>query len=54
MQTDMGNRGATARGLEKAPVTLEDCTDRLIKRIDSASKEVTGRFLSAEGGEIPW
>ncbi|KAK1255663.1 hypothetical protein MKX07_007922 [Trichoderma sp. CBMAI-0711] len=52
VQTDMGNRGAKAHGLEKAPVTVEECSNRLIKIIDSASKEVTGRFLSAEGGEI--
>ncbi|KAL7916561.1 NAD(P)-binding protein [Trichoderma velutinum] len=54
VQTDMGNRGAKALGLEKAPLTVEDCTAGVIKLIDAASKEITGRFLDLEGGEIPW
>ncbi|KAL7948105.1 NAD(P)-binding protein [Trichoderma barbatum] len=54
VQTDMGNRGAKAQGLEQAPVTVEDCTTGIINQIDSASKESTGRFLSLDGGEVPW
>ncbi|KAL6835863.1 hypothetical protein J3E69DRAFT_361222 [Trichoderma sp. SZMC 28015] len=54
VQTDMGNRGAKAQGLEKAPVTVEDCTDGVIKLINAACKETTGRFLDLDGGEIPW
>ncbi|KAL6819836.1 hypothetical protein V8C40DRAFT_281169 [Trichoderma camerunense] len=54
VQTDMGNRGAKAQGLEKAPVTVEDSTAGLVKLIDAASRETTGRFLDLDGGEIPW
>ncbi|EHK22849.1 uncharacterized protein TRIVIDRAFT_201124 [Trichoderma virens Gv29-8] len=54
VQTDMGNRGAKAQGLEKAPVTVEDSTSGIIKQIDAASQEITGRFLGLDGGEIPW
>jgi norsolorinic acid ketoreductase len=50
----MGNRGAKAQGLEKAPMTVEDCTDGVIKLINAASKVTTGRFLDLDGGEIPW
>lgn len=50
----MGNRGAKAQGLEKAPMTVEDSTAGVIKLIDAASKETTGRFLDLDGGEIPW
>lgn len=50
----MGNRGAKAQGLEKAPVMVEDSTAGIIKLIDAASKETTGRFLDLDGVETPW
>ena len=30
VQTDMGNAGARAAGMEKAPVSLEDMTSKLL------------------------
>jgi NAD(P)-dependent dehydrogenase (short-subunit alcohol dehydrogenase family) len=35
VQTDLGNGGAKARGLEKAPVTLEDCCSKVMASVSS-------------------
>ncbi|KAJ7604567.1 hypothetical protein FB45DRAFT_1030659 [Roridomyces roridus] len=64
--TDMGNHGATAVGMEKAPITVDDSVQGLLSRIDGATKEKSsGRFFpwkrSSTGkpwdidlDEIPW
>ncbi|KAE9989802.1 hypothetical protein EG327_002230 [Venturia inaequalis] len=55
VQTDMGNDGAVANGLEEAPVTLKDSVDGLMGKIDTATREETsGKFLSFDGMHIDW
>ncbi|KAJ7607688.1 hypothetical protein FB45DRAFT_763940 [Roridomyces roridus] len=47
VQTDMGNAGAVANGMEKAPDTLEESISGLLRKIDGATKEGTsGKFLN--------
>ncbi|KAJ7789375.1 hypothetical protein B0H14DRAFT_3574034, partial [Mycena olivaceomarginata] len=63
--TDMGNAGAVANGIPRAPVGVEDSVAGILARIDAAKKETSGRFWnyqieSGEGpsditsDEIPW
>jgi norsolorinic acid ketoreductase len=41
--------------MAQAPVSVEDGVKGIIKVIDEATREETsGRFMSAQGGEIPW
>ena len=55
VQTEMGNAGAKANGLEEAPVTLKDCVDGMIDKIDSATREKTsGTYVSFDGKHINW
>lgn len=37
VQTDLGNVGAKMQGLEKAPVTVEDCCSKLLASVRAAS-----------------
>jgi hypothetical protein len=51
----MGNVGAKANGLEEAPVSVKECVDGMIDKIDGATREGTsGRFVSFEGGIVNW
>ena len=50
-QTDMGNTGAIAFGLEQAPVTVEESCTGMIEVIDRATKEEYGGKMWAHRGE---
>ncbi|PGH01613.1 hypothetical protein AJ79_07861 [Helicocarpus griseus UAMH5409] len=55
VQTDMGNRGARANGLEKAPMTIHESVDGIVYQIETATKATTsGRFLRHNGESVPW
>jgi len=55
VQTDMGNAGAVANGLNEAPTTIKDCVDGMVDKIDNATREETsGRFISFDGEKYPW
>ena len=56
VQTDMGNAGAVAAGLEKAPLTLEQCVTDITKLVDVATRDTHGgKFWNSETGvELPW
>ncbi|BGP02928.1 short-chain dehydrogenase/reductase SDR family protein [Rhodotorula toruloides] len=54
-QTDMGNAGARAFGLEEAPVKLEDSVAGILKIVDGATREKTGgKFWDYTGDELSW
>ncbi|KAJ5093872.1 hypothetical protein N7456_009733 [Penicillium angulare] len=47
VQSEMGNQGARLQGLEKAPVTLEDCATNILASVDGATREHTsGKFFN--------
>ena len=55
VQTDMGSEAAELNGTaEGAPVTPQQSVNGLLKVIDGATRETSGRFWSFEGKEIPW
>ncbi|PQE23360.1 hypothetical protein CJF32_00009410 [Rutstroemia sp. NJR-2017a WRK4] len=55
VQTDMGNAGAAASGLEEAPVKLEDSVKGMLGKIDNATREETsGTFQSFDDEKYPW
>ncbi|KAE8152344.1 putative short chain-type dehydrogenase [Aspergillus avenaceus] len=55
VQTDMGNRGAHAKGLEMAPLTVDQSADGIVRQIQQATKSTTsGQFLSHCGEALPW
>lgn len=55
VQTDMGNAGAKANGLEEAPTSVEECVSGMIDKIDNATREKTsGKFMSYDGQHINW
>jgi norsolorinic acid ketoreductase len=55
VQTDMGNQGARANGMEQAPVTLNDSINGILHRIDTATrKNSSGQFKDFAGVDIPW
>ncbi|PYI13053.1 putative short chain-type dehydrogenase [Aspergillus japonicus CBS 114.51] len=55
VQTDMGNRGAHAKGLEMAPLTVDQSVDGIVQQIDRATRLTTsGRFLRHNGEQLPW
>ncbi|KIW66425.1 hypothetical protein PV04_05760 [Phialophora macrospora] len=55
VQTDMGNAGAVAFGLEKAMLTLEESIPGIVDVIDKATIEATGgKFMVYDGTEFPW
>lgn len=52
-QTDMGNIGAKAFGLEKAFVPIDVSVKGLLQHIDNATRDkVSGKFLSFDGTEM--
>lgn len=55
VQTDMGNAGAKASGMDQAPVTKEGSVKDLLHRIDDASRENSGGKVKDFAEEdIPW
>jgi norsolorinic acid ketoreductase len=51
----LGNHAATSSGMSSAPISVEDGVQKVIEIIDNATRESTsGRFMSAQGGELPW
>ncbi|KAI1083475.1 NAD(P)-binding protein [Whalleya microplaca] len=56
VQTEMGNTGARMAGMEKAPNTVEESTEKSIAVIDSATRDaIGGRFINViDGSEFPW
>jgi norsolorinic acid ketoreductase len=54
VRTDMGNRGAAAAGIAEAPITIEESVTRLVKMIDNAGEDQSGRFLSYDETENKW
>ncbi|KAK1147563.1 hypothetical protein N8T08_000905 [Aspergillus melleus] len=55
VQTDMGNRGARAKGLEVATLTVEQSVNGIIQVIEQATKSTTsGQFLGHNGEQVPW
>jgi hypothetical protein len=55
VQTDMGNTGARAFGLEKAEIEVEVSVSGMIKVIDAANRENTsGKFMYYDGTSKPW
>jgi norsolorinic acid ketoreductase len=63
--TDMGNGGAVASGLPRAPVSVEDSVAGILSRVDGATKKESGRwwnykietggeFWAVASDEIPW
>jgi len=53
VQTDMGNQGAVANGLEQAPTTIEDSVAGLLKQIDVATRD-SGKYWSFDGSNLRW
>ncbi|KAJ6035992.1 hypothetical protein N7540_000271 [Penicillium herquei] len=54
-QTDMGNAGAKAVGLEKAFQTVEESVSGVVKAIDEGTRESVGAQLRIwDGSEFPW
>jgi norsolorinic acid ketoreductase len=55
VQSDMGNQGARLSGLTEAPVTITDCAEAMISKIDNATREDTsGKFLCYDDERPPW
>ena len=55
VQTDLGNLGAEAFGVEKAAITIRQSVTGMIKIIDAATRETHGGKLWAyDGGQVPW
>jgi len=55
VQTDQGNAGAKANGMEQAPMTLADSVKGIVKLVDEATRDTHGgKFFGVEGEEIPW
>lgn len=50
----MGADAAKIAGMDSAPLTSEQSVNGMLKHIDSATRETSGRFWSWEGEEIPW
>lgn len=55
VQTDMGNSGAQAFGLEQAPDSVDESCDGMIELFDAATKETHGgRFWHYHGEQEAW
>ncbi|KAL1305038.1 hypothetical protein AAFC00_003936 [Neodothiora populina] len=54
-QTDLGNTGARAFGMEQAPVTVEESCGNMVPLIEGATKETHGgRLIDYQGDELAW
>ena len=55
VQTEMGNGGAKAVGMEKAPVTLEQSVHGILQKVDGATRQGSGgSFLSFDDTQYAW
>jgi len=54
VQTEMGNAGAKWAGMEKAPLTLEQSVSGMMKVIDGATKETSGKHMRYDGSNSKW
>ncbi|KAJ5153717.1 Short-chain dehydrogenase/reductase SDR [Penicillium coprophilum] len=55
VQTDLGNRGAHAIGVEKAAITVEDSTTGIVRIIDASTLQThSGKLFKFDGNEEPW
>ncbi|RAO71319.1 uncharacterized protein BHQ10_007331 [Talaromyces amestolkiae] len=55
VQTELGNRGAHAIGVEKADITVEESTKGIVKAIDASTREThSGKLFKYDGSEVPW
>ncbi|OQE36921.1 hypothetical protein PENCOP_c011G02146 [Penicillium coprophilum] len=55
VQTDLGNRGAHALGVEKAAITVEDSTAGIVGIIDASTLQThSGKLFKFDGNEEPW
>ncbi|KAL4746047.1 hypothetical protein BDW72DRAFT_210802 [Aspergillus terricola var. indicus] len=55
IQTDMGNRGARAKGLELATLTVDESVDGTTHQTNQATKSTTsGQFLNYRGEHLLW
>ncbi|KAJ9609819.1 hypothetical protein H2200_006148 [Cladophialophora chaetospira] len=55
VQTEMGNAGARAFGLEKAEITLDESIPGMVDVIDNSTLDKTsGKFMVYDGTEWPW
>lgn len=53
VQTDMGNAGAKANGMEEAPVKVEDSASGILNTVDGATREATGGSF-ADFADTKW
>jgi norsolorinic acid ketoreductase len=55
VQTETGNGGARFFGLEKAPQTVKESCDGMVKLFDKATKESHGgKVWNYEGNQEAW
>ncbi|KAJ9490714.1 hypothetical protein VN97_g2507 [Penicillium thymicola] len=55
VQTDLGNRGADAFGIEKAAITVEESVTGVVKVIDASTLEThSGKLFKYDGNQEPW
>lgn len=55
VQTDLGNRGATYFGLEKAAITTKQSVEGMIKVFDVATRETHGgKMWVWDGKQVAW
>ncbi len=55
VQTDMGANAAEIAGIKEGPpVTQEQSVNGMLKHIDSATRETSGRFWAWNGEETPF
>ncbi|KAF5876899.1 putative aflatoxin biosynthesis ketoreductase nor-1 protein [Botrytis fragariae] len=55
VETEMGNAGAIAMGLESAPVKIEESIKGMLEKIDNATREGTsGTLQSFDETKYPW
>lgn len=55
VQTEAGNKVAQKVGRGEAPLTIQECCEKLTSIMDHATKaEMGGTFQSVDGGTLPW
>lgn len=55
VQTELGNRGADAFGIEKAAITVEESVTGVVKVIDASTlKTHSGKLFKYDGNQEPW
>jgi norsolorinic acid ketoreductase len=54
VQSDLGNTGARAFGMDQAPLPIEKSAKGLLERIYEAKREENVKFVTYTGEEVPW